>query len=81
MHRTSIGLLAGAAILGATALVYAQPATPGEGNRPVARPAAPSGTTIAPNSAVTNQVGTTHQSGGNPDRAPASTQTHEPPAR
>jgi hypothetical protein len=82
MHKISLGLLSGAAILGATAFVYAQSATPIEGNRSVVRPA-PSGATTgtAPNSAVTNQVGTTHQPGGNPDRAPASTQTHEPPAR
>ena len=59
MHRImSKGLLAPAAILGATSLVTAQSATPIEGNRPIARPA-PSGTpNTAPNSAVTNQVGT-----------------------
>lgn len=84
MRKISLALLMGATILGATALMYAQSATPIEGNRPVVRPApAGSGSTtgIAPNSAVTNQVGTPHQPGGNPDRAPASTQTHEPPGR
>jgi hypothetical protein len=85
MQKFSLGLLAGAAILGATALVYAQSATPIEGNRSVVRPAAPSGSSTtsgaAPNSAVPNQVGSPHMPGGNPDRAPASSQTHEPPAK
>ena len=83
MNKLSVGLFAGAAILGATALVYAQGPTPGEGNRSVVRPAAPSGasTGVAPNSAVPNQLGSTHMPGGNPDRAPASSQTHEPPAK
>jgi hypothetical protein len=84
MQKISLGLFAGAAILGATALVYAQSATPIEGNRSVVRPAAPGTSTTsgaAPNSAVPNQVGTTHMPGGNPDRAPASSQTHEPPAK
>jgi hypothetical protein len=85
MQKLSLGLFAGAAILGATALVYAQSVTPIEGNRSVVRPAAPSGTSTtsgaAPNSAVPNQVGSPHMPGGNPDRAPASSQTHEPPAK
>jgi hypothetical protein len=92
MQKISLGLFAGAAILGATAFVYAQSATPIEGNRSVVRPAAPSGsataapsgsttTGAAPNSAVPNQLGSPHMPGGNPDRAPASSQTHEPPAK
>jgi hypothetical protein len=90
MQKTSFGLLAGAAILAATAVVYAQSATPIEGNPSVVRPAAPSGTGMtsprattnaAPNSAAPNSEGAAHMPGGNPDRAPASTQTHEPPSR
>jgi hypothetical protein len=90
MQKTSLGLLAGAAILAATAVVYAQSATPIEGNPSVVRPAAPSGTGMtsprtttgaAPNSAAPNSEGAAHMPGGNPDRAPGSTQTHEPPAR
>ena len=43
MHKISFGLFAGAAILAATAVVYAQSATPIEGNPSIVRPA-PSGT-------------------------------------
>jgi hypothetical protein len=88
MRKTSLALFAGAAIL-ATAPAYAQSVTPTEGNPGSARPAVPPTTTVrppattgaAPNSAVPNQVGSPHMPGGNPDRAPASTQTHEPPAK
>jgi hypothetical protein len=90
MQKTSVGLLAGAAILAATAVVYAQSATPIEGNPSLIRPAAPSGagmtsprttTGAAPNSAAPNSAGAAHMPGGNPDRAPGSSQTNEPPAR
>jgi hypothetical protein len=76
----------------ATSLVNAQSATPIEGNPSAARPAPPvSGTLVmpaspsttgaAPNSAAPKSEGAAHMPGGNPDRAPGSTQTHEPPAR
>jgi hypothetical protein len=92
MQKISFGLFTGSAILGATALVYAQSATPIEGNPSAARPAPPvSGTVVmpaspsttgaAPNSAAPKSEGAAHMPGGNPDRAPGSTQTHEPPAR
>jgi hypothetical protein len=92
MQKLSFGLLTGAAILAATALTYAQSATPIEGNPSVVRPAPPvSGTVVmptspstsgaAPNSAAPKSDGAAHVPGGSPDRAPGSTQTHEPPAR
>jgi hypothetical protein len=87
MRKTSLALIAGAAIL-AAASAYGQSVTPTEGNPGAARPAVPPTTGMrpattgaAPNSAVPNQVGSPHMPGGNPDRAPASTQTHEPPAK
>jgi hypothetical protein len=87
MRKTSLALVVGAAIL-ATASAYGQSVTPTEGNPGSARPAVPPTTGMrptttgaAPNSAVPNQVGSPHMPGGNPDRAPASTQTHEPPAK
>jgi hypothetical protein len=92
MQKISFGLLTGAAILAGTALAYAQSATPIEGNPSVGRPAPPvSGTVVmpaspsttgaAPNSAAPKSEGAPHVPGGNPDRAPGSTQTHEPPAK
>jgi len=90
MQKVSFGLFTSAAILAATALVYAQSATPIEGNPSVVHPAPPSGavmtappstTGAAPNSAAPKSEGTAHMPGGNPDRAPGSTQTHEPPAK
>jgi hypothetical protein len=92
MQKTSLVLIAGAAILAATSLANAQSATPIEGNPSAARPAPPvSGTVVmpaspsttgaAPNSAAPKSEGAAHMPGGNPDRAPGSTQTHEPPAR
>jgi hypothetical protein len=86
MQKISFGLFTAAAILGATALVYAQSATPIEDTPSVVRPeppvsgtivmpASPSTTGAAPNSAAPKSEG------GNPDRAPDSTQTHEPFAR
>ena len=82
MHKISFGLFAGAAILAATAVVYAQSATPIEGNPSIVRPA-PSGTVMtappattgaAPNSAAPKTEGAGHMPGGNPDRPPGSTQ-------
>jgi hypothetical protein len=92
MQRISFGLLTGAAILAATALVYAQSASPIEGNPSVVRPAppvsgavtmptSPSTSGAAPNSAAPKSDGVSHMPSGNPDRTPLSTQTHEPPAR
>jgi hypothetical protein len=90
MQKISLGLLTSAAILAATALVYAQSATPIEGNPSVVRPAPPSGTVMtaprsttgaAPNSAAPKSEGAAHMPGGNPDAPPGSTQTHEPPAK
>jgi hypothetical protein len=92
MQKTSLVLFAGAAILAATSLANAQSATPIEGNPSIVRPAPPvSGTVVmpaspsttgaAPNSAAPKSEGAAHMPGGNPDRAPGSTQTHEPPAR
>jgi hypothetical protein len=92
MQKVSFGLLTGAAILTATALAHAQSASPIEGSpsavRPtppvsgaVVMPASPSTTGAAPNSAAPKSEGAAHMPGGNPDRAPGSTQTHEPPAR
>jgi hypothetical protein len=90
MRKTTLALIAGAAVL-ATASAYGQSVTPTEGNPGSARPAVPPATTMrpappattgaAPNSAVPNQLGSPHMPGGNPDREPASTQTHEPPAK
>jgi hypothetical protein len=79
MQKISFGLLTSAAILAATALVYAQSASPIEGNPSVVRPAPPSGTVM--NSAAPKSEGTAHMPGGNPDTPPGSTQTHEPPAK
>jgi hypothetical protein len=90
MRKTTLALIVGTAIL-ATASAYGQSVTPIEGNPGSARPAVPPTTMMrpvspattgaAPNSAVPNQVGSPHMPGGNPDQAPASTQTHEPPAK
>jgi hypothetical protein len=92
MQKISFGLLTSAAILTATVLVYAQSASPIEGNPSVIRPAppvsgavvmppSPSTTGAAPNSAAPKSDGASHMPGGNPDRTPGSTETHEPPAR
>jgi hypothetical protein len=97
MQKITFGLLTSAAILASTVLAYAQSASPIEGNpsgvRPeppvsgtMVMPAFPSTTGAAPNSAAPNSAapksdGTAHLPGGNPDKAPGSTQTHEPPAR
>jgi hypothetical protein len=87
MRKTPLAVIAAAAIL-AAASAHAQSVTPTEGNPGSARPAVPPTTGMrpattgaAPNSAVPNQVGSPHMPGGNPDRAPASSQTHEPPAK
>jgi hypothetical protein len=84
MRKTSLALIAGAAIL-ATASAYGQSVTPTEGNPGSARPAVPPTTGMqpattgaAPNSAVPNQVESPHMTGGNPDSAPASTQNKPP---
>jgi hypothetical protein len=90
MSKTSLGFIAIAAILGiASAHAQGGSASPIQGNPSKARPApvAPSttgagpATPAAPNSAAPNTGGASHMPGGNPDRAPASTQTHEPPAK
>ena len=92
MQKITFGLLTGAATLAATALAYAQSASPIEGNPSAVRPAPPvSGTMVmpaspsttgaAPNSAAPKSDGAAHLPGGNPDKAPGSTRTHEPPAR
>jgi hypothetical protein len=92
MQKISFGLLTGAAILATTALACAQSVSPIEGNPSAVRPAPPvSGTVVmpgspsttgaAPNSAAPKTDGAAHMPGGNPDRAPGSTQTHEPPAK
>jgi hypothetical protein len=90
MQKSSLALIAAATIM-AAASAHGQSVTPTEGNpgsaRPavppttMTRPAPPATTGAAPNSAVPNQVGSPHMPGGNPDRAPASSQTHEPPAK
>jgi hypothetical protein len=74
MQKISFGLLTGAAILAATALVYAQSATPIEGNPSVVRPAPPvSGAVVmpstsgaAPNSAAPKTDGTAHMPAATP---------------
>jgi hypothetical protein len=92
MRKTSLAIVTGAAILAAVASAHAQSATPTEGNPPAVRPvpappatavrpAPPATTGAAPNSAAPNSGATSHMPGGNPDRAPGSTQTHEPPAK
>jgi hypothetical protein len=91
MRKTSLAVISGAAILAVATLANAQSVTPTEGNpstvRPVAppatmvRPAPPATTGAAPNSAAPNSGGAAHMPGGNPDRPPGSTQTHEPPAK
>jgi hypothetical protein len=89
MQKLSLALAALAAIF-VVASAHAQSVTPTEGNPPAVRPvpvtpgtttgAAPR--TTAPNSAApVNPAGSSHMPGGNPDRAPASSQTHEPPAK
>jgi hypothetical protein len=90
MQKKSLGLIAGAVIL-ASASAYAQSATPLQGNPSTVRPAAPPAATVrpappattgaAPNSAAPKSEGAARVPGGNPDRAPGSTQTHEPPAK
>jgi hypothetical protein len=69
--------------LATMAAVYAQTAAPIEGTpgSGVGKPTPLSTTRAAPNSAAPKSEGAAHMPGGNPDRAPASTQTHEPPAR
>jgi hypothetical protein len=90
MQKVSFGLIVGASLL-AVASAHAQSATPIEGNPSTVRPAAPPATAVrpappattgaAPNSAAPNSGGTAHMPGGNPERPPGSTQTHEPPAK
>ena len=54
MQKITFGLLTGAAILAATALAYAQSASPIEGNPSAVRPAPPvSGTVVMPGSPST----------------------------
>ena len=55
MHKISFGLFAGAAILAATAVVYAQSATPIEGNPSIVRPA-PSGRVMTAPPATKEQL-------------------------
>jgi hypothetical protein len=92
MRKISIATVTGAAVLTAVACAHAQSITPTEGNPPAVRPvpappatavrpAPPATTGAAPNSAAPNSGGASHMPGGNPDRAPGSTQTHEPPAK
>jgi len=91
MRKTSLAVVTGAAVLAAAALAHAQSATPTEGDPSTVRPAAPPATMVrpappattgaAPNSAAPNSGGAAHMPGGNPDRVPGSTQTHEPPAK
>jgi hypothetical protein len=84
MRKTSsFGLVSGVAMLAAAPLVYAQSATPMEGTpgSGTGKPTPSSTTGAAPNSAAPKSEGAAHMPGGNPDRAPASTQTHEPPAK
>jgi hypothetical protein len=90
MRKRSLALIAGAVIL-ASASAFAQSATPLQGNPSTVRPApppsgtmmpvSPSTTGAAPSSAAPKSEGAAHMPGGNPDRAPGSTQTHEPPAK
>jgi hypothetical protein len=82
MQKTSLGLIVGAAILSAASLAHAQSATPIEGTpgSGTGKPTPSSTTGAAPNSAAPKSEGP-HMPGGNPDRAPGSTQTHEPPAK
>jgi hypothetical protein len=86
VKRSSLGLLAMAALL-ATTSAYAQgSATPTEG---MSRPAPVSpGTTTAPASprtttgaAPAQPSGIGHLPNGNPERPATSTQTHEPPSK
>jgi hypothetical protein len=91
MRKTSLAVVTGAAILAAETLAHAQSVTPTEGNPSTVRPAAPPSSMVrptppattgaAPNSAAPSSGGAAHMPGGNPDRAPGSTQTHEPPAK
>jgi hypothetical protein len=80
MQKVVLGLIASAAIF-AGASAHAQSATPIEGN-PRPAPVAPSttGAGSATRTAPTSTE-TSHMPGGNPDKAPASTQSHEPPAK
>jgi hypothetical protein len=79
MQKSSLGLLAMAALL-ATTSAYAQGATPTEGNRAVVRPAPVSpATTTGERTAQPSGIG--HMPNGNPETPPTSTQTHEPPAK
>jgi hypothetical protein len=93
MRITSLALISGAALLVAASFAQAQSVTPIEGNPGAGQrteappragtnvPALPSTNGAAPNSAAPKTEGPAHMPGGNPDRAPGSSQTHEPPAR
>jgi hypothetical protein len=83
MKKSSLGLIAMAALL-ATTSAYAQgSATPTEGNPPVVRPApvSPGTTTGSAPAQPAQPSGIGHLPNGNPQRPPTSTQTHEPPAK
>src|SRR5271154_5714940 len=82
MQRSSLGLLAMAALL-ATTSAYAQgSATPGRSSTVRPAPASPGTTGAAPSQPRPAQPsGVGHLPNGNPERPPASTQTHEPPGK
>jgi hypothetical protein len=83
MQKISLGLIASAVIF-AAASAHAQSATPIEGNPSAVRPppVAPSTTGAGPATRTApTSTESSHMPGGNPDRAPASTQSHEPPAK
>jgi hypothetical protein len=82
-RSSSLGLLAMAALLAATSAYAQGSATPTEGRPSVVRPApvSPGTTTGSAPGRPAQPSGIGHLPNGNPEQPPASTQTHEPPAK
>jgi hypothetical protein len=86
MKKSSLGLIAIAAIFAAASAHAQGSATPTEGNPPVVHPApvAPGATTGAGPGVIRttpSPAAADHLRNGNPERPPASTQSHEPPSK
>ncbi len=80
MRKSSIGMLAVAALFATTSAFAQGSATPTEGRSSTVRPApvSPSTTTGA---SPSTPAGAGHLPNGNPERPPTSTTTHEPPSK
>jgi hypothetical protein len=83
MRKNTLGLIAGAAILAAMSIAHAQSTTPIEGTpgSGTGKPTPSPTSSAAPNSAALKTEGAGRVQSGNPDGAPESTQTREPPAK